>query len=711
MSAYVNVAVPCPLDQSFTYRWTGIEPIAVGARVRVPFGSRVVTGLVTGLPADAGNADEDKIRSIEQVLDMTPIWGAAAWCTWMWMGQYYAHPIGDTLASVLPALLRKGATIPLPQNRPPQDLSGLARYRVGDAPVAVTPKQKEALRIIAAQEGGLSRQECLESGISSRVLEMLIGTSSILPNIRPAEIPQTLTDEQAIVVKAITATWNTFETHLIDGVTGSGKTEIYLRLIEQALKSGQQALLLVPEISLTPQTCSRLQQRFGDRVGVLHSGLTDKDRLDTWARVRQGEIRVLAGTRSALFTPMPELGLIIIDEEHDNSYRQDSGLRYNARDVAIFLAHKLRIPCILGTATPSAETYRGAQAGRIKHHRLTRRATGAPMPVMTVLDAKSMPQLDGITPIAMAAIKRTLAAGDQAMVYLPRRGFAHALFCKSCSWASECPNCASRMVFHRAKGKLICHHCTHAAAPRVTCPACDGELVQLGAGTERAEALLVEAVGGDLVLRLDTDVISTPDKLEKALSRIRTGEPLVIIGTQIISKGHDFPNVTLTVVTGTDAALFSVESRAMERLAQQIVQVAGRSGRQRQGQVLLQTSQADNPFLQDLVSKGYHHCLESLIAGYESAGLPPVGHSALITVETSQQNEGLDFLDALISQINHPDIQGAFPAVLEKRAGKYRSQAVIISASRAERHKALWMLKTAATSLNTRIRLLVEVDP
>ncbi|HEQ1814635.1 TPA: DEAD/DEAH box helicase, partial [Pseudomonas aeruginosa] len=360
----LRVAVPCPLHAAFTYRLENGQSAVAGVRVRVPFGNRVVTGLVLGHEESDQTLSPEKIKSVIEILDEAPLWPTAAWETWIWMASYYAHPIGDALTTTLPALLRKGASAPTPSAQASHDLSGLAKYQPGAEPVAVTPKQKEALSIICAAPDGLSRQECLDRGIASRVLEMLIGTGSIIPVIPPAERP-TLTTEQLHVLATIIPTLGTFRTHLVDGVTGSGKTEIYLRLIEEVLANKRQALLLVPEISLTPQICARLQQRFGDQVGVLHSGLSDKERLETWARAKAGVIRVLAGTRSSLFTPLPDLGLVIVDEEHDTSYRQDNGLRYHARDVAMYLCSKLNIPCVLGTATPSAESYRNVRSGRM----------------------------------------------------------------------------------------------------------------------------------------------------------------------------------------------------------------------------------------------------------------------------------------------------------------------------------------------------------
>jgi primosomal protein N' (replication factor Y) len=330
---------------------------------------------------------------------------------------------------------------------------------------------------------------------------------------------------------------------------------------------------------------------------------------------------------------------------------------------------------------------------------------------MQIIDAKSLPHPDGISQPALHAIMKTLAAGEQAMVYLPRRGFAHAMFCSTCAWASECPNCSARMVFHRSRGKLICHHCNEVARQPAACPKCSGELVPLGAGTERAEAMLAEVLGPEQVLRLDTDVVSSPTALHAAFTRIRSGVPLCIIGTQMLSKGHDFPNVTLVAITGTDSALFSADARAAERVIQQITQVAGRSGRAKPGRVLIQTSQAEHPLLIKLISDGYHSTLAEIIEQYEGAMMPPVCAHALLTVETIDRDSGREMLETVIDKIDHPALAGPFPAIMERRAGAHRYQAVILADSRKERHELLRRVRSEWKLLKTRSPLIIDVDP
>lgn len=709
----ISVAVFCPLDIAFTYLWPqhlGPRP-QPGCRVRVPFGRKSVIGLTLG-DADAP-PNTSKLKEVEALVDQRPLWDEATWKTWLWMADYYHHPIGDALATTLPSALAKGET-PEPAAGRLLDMSGEVRYRPAPGNEAATGKQRGVIKLAGAQPGGLTRLQLIDQSDSPRVVDLLIRTGVLIPDRETVAAGAgaatvTLNQEQQDAAAAIVGKLGSFSVTLLDGVTGSGKTEVFMEAIAAAIAQGKQVLYLVPEIGLTPQTCARLEKRF--EVCTLHSKLSEKDRSLAWSLARSGQTQVIIGTRSALFTPIPNLGLIILDEEHDHSYKQDTHLRYHARDVAIYLASRRNLPVVLGSATPSAESYRNALAGKYHHLRLTQRATGAAMPALEILDAKSMPQPDGLTPLALGLIKRTLAKGEQAMVYLPRRGFAHAMLCTSCGWASECPNCSARMVYHRSKGKLICHHCSETHGKPQACPKCAGEIIPLGAGTERTEALLAEAIGAEQVLRLDTDVISSPTSMHEALARIRENKPLCIVGTQMLSKGHDFPGVTLVLVAGTDSALFSADARAGENFIQQVTQVAGRSGRAKPGRVVIQTMQADNPLLKQLVSDGYHETLNDLINRYEEAMLPPVCASALITVETPNPDDAKEMLEAAIDAVDHPALVGPFPAIMERRAGAHRYQAAVLAETRKERHAILCKLKAEWRARTTRFPLIIDVDP
>lgn len=705
----ISVAIFCPLDMAFTYQWPEAlgEPPKPGCRVKVPFGRKSVVGLTLGAAEQPQNIA--KLKQVETLIDQHPLWDEATWKTWLWMADYYHHPIGDALATTLPSALAKGET-PEPAAGRLLDMSGEVVYRPAPGSDAATGKQRAVLKIAGSAPAGLTRLQLIEQSDAPRVVDMLIRTGSLTPDREPATLPTvTLNDEQQDAAAAIINKLGRFSVTLLDGVTGSGKTEVFMEAIDATISQGQQVLYLVPEIGLTPQTCARLEKRF--EVCTLHSKLSEKDRSLAWSLARSGKVQVIIGTRSALFTPIPNLGLIILDEEHDHSYKQDTHLRYHARDVAIYLASRRNLPVVLGSATPSAESYRNALAGKYHHLRLTQRATGAAMPGLEILDAKSMPQPDGLTPIALGLIKRTLDKGEQAMVYLPRRGFAHAMLCTTCGWASECPNCSARMVFHRSKGKLICHHCSETHNKPQACPKCANEVIPLGAGTERTEALLVEAIGAEHVLRLDTDVISSPTAMLEALARIREGKPLCIVGTQMLSKGHDFPGVTMVVIAGTDSALFSADARAGENFIQQVTQVAGRSGRSKPGRVVIQTMQADNPLLQQLARDGYHETLKDLISRYEEAMLPPVCASALITVETPNPNDAREMLEACIDAVDHHALVGPFPAIMERRAGVHRFQAAVLAETRKERHEVLCKLKAEWRARTTRFPLIIDVDP
>ncbi|WP_455233628.1 replication restart helicase PriA [Geopseudomonas aromaticivorans] len=707
------IAIPCPMDHPFTYLWPFAADVKPGTRVKVPFGNSTRIGLVVSVKEEDLTEEQVadlKLRSALEVLDEDAIWDEDSWKTWTWMANYYCYPIGDALGRLLPPTLRKGEAIPRDNLENLRDFSGAVTYTPGDTSNVVTPSQKKLIELVRSAESGMTRPEMEAAGASGRVIDTLIRTGALLAS-RQTETALALTEEQQAVFDGIGAQLDRFGAHLIDGVTGSGKTEVYIRLIEKILETDRQVLYLVPEINLTPQTCARLEARFGDDVAVMHSALKESDRLNAWARARNGTSRIVMGTRSALFTPMPRLGMIIIDEEHDSSYKQDSYLHYHARDVAMYLGRQRNVPVVLGSATPCAETLRNVMAGRITRHRMLHRATGTSMPKLRVIDAKSMPHPDGITRMAMTAIKETLERGEQAMVYLPRRGFAHVLFCNECGWASDCPHCSARMTLHRAKGKLICHHCEHTRKAPQVCPNCSAAVVGLGAGTERAEALLVEAFGEDRVVRFDTDSLSTPKLLQAALARVRSNDPLVIIGTQMISKGHDFPNVTLTVVTGTDSALFSAEHRAPERVIQQITQVAGRSGRAKEGRVLVQTSQPFHPVLVQLLAEGYHPTLEGMVQRYEEMCLPPVLHSACITVEDRDGRTLERTLQSVVDEIDHDELLGPFPAPMERKAGFSRFQVIIVTNNRATRHKLALQMRHALKLRAPKLHAVIDIDP
>lgn len=533
-----------------------------------------------------------------------------------------------------------------------------------------------------------------------------------------------LNPEQRAAFEAVRASHGGFHCFLLAGVTGSGKTEVYLQLIRETLAAGRQALVLIPEINLGPQTLARFERRFNARIALLHSALTDRERLDAWLAARDGEADIVIGTRSALFTPLKRPGLIIVDEEHDASYKQQDGLRYHARDLALVRARLENVPILLGSATPALESLHNAQAGRYGLLRLTQRAGGAHPPKFIRLDVKSMPLDAGLSRPLQQAIGDTLAAGQQVLVFLNRRGFAPTLLCHDCGWISQCPRCDARMTVHQGSGELRCHHCDHRQRPPMNCPQCGKlDLRPLGAGTERAEERLRILFPNHPVLRIDRDSTSRKHAMRDLFATINSGEPCILVGTQMLAKGHHFPRVTLVAILDADGGLFSADFRASERMAQQIVQVAGRAGRAEEpGRVLIQTHLADHPLLVQLTEDGYFAFAEQALSERRAAGLPPFAHLALLRAEAHKPGQAEAFLDSacsaaeqLLEQMGGPEVEllGPVPAPMERRAGKHRAQLLLQCMSRAPLHRLLtpWLQSLEQLPGGRQVRWSLDIDP
>ncbi|MFT4196532.1 MAG: primosomal protein N', partial [Pseudoxanthomonas sp.] len=530
----------------------------------------------------------------------------------------------------------------------------------------------------------------------------------------PAPVPS---DEQAATIAAITAA-DGFAPFLLEGITGSGKTEVYLQAIAAALAHGRQALVLVPEIGLTPQTLARFRARLGVEVHALHSGLGDGERAQVWADAASGRARVIVGTRSAVFVPLPQAGLIVIDEEHDGSYKQLDGIRYHARDFALVRAKALDVPVLLGSATPSLETLHNAQAGRYRHLRLTHRAAGAQPPQVRVVDVRKRPLQAGLSPETLAAIDAQLAAGGQVLVFKNRRGYAPVLQCHDCGWSATCPHCDAPMTVHAHGRRLQCHHCgTRRAAP-LACPDCGGLALQpQGVGTERLEELLAARYPRLPVIRIDRGTTARRDALEKHFAALGDG-PGILVGTQILAKGHDLPALTLVVVVGIDEGLFSADFRASEKLAQLLIQVAGRAGRaQRPGTVWLQTHHPGHPLLETLLAGGYPAFARAELEQRRAAGFPPLAHLALLRAEAKHAEAAHAFLQAarviLAEAAPALELAGPLPAPMPRRAGYQRMQLLLSAPARPPLHAALQATIGAIEALPEarRVRWSLDVDP
>ena len=727
----LQVVLPLPLPRWFDYLPPpGHSPSAddVGKRVRVPFGSREMTGVVAGIGNASGDVPE--LRQALELLDQAPLLHGELLESLRWLSRYTHAPLGEVLGTALPVLLRQGE--PMPDTHAwawrltKPGATGRERLRQGTR----TCRLAELLQAGPCDEDSLdlrmddwraAARALAKRGLAERVA---ISASILAPSPQPGPA---LNQEQQTAVDGILATRG-FAPLLLDGVTGSGKTEVYLSAIADCLRRGKQALVLVPEIGLTPQTLGRFRQRLGVPVLALHSGLNDNERARGWAAFARGEARVAVGTRSAVFTPLPEAGLIIVDEEHDGSYKQQDGMRYHARDFALVRGKALDVPVILGSATPSLESLHNAISGRYAHLRLTRRAGDAKPPSVRVQDVRKRPLNAGLSAETMAAISSALDTGGQVLVFKNRRGYAPILLCHDCGWSAQCKRCDSPMTVHGAGRRLQCHHCGARQGVPPACPDCGGLALQpQGIGTERIEETLMEKFTNAPVLRIDRSTTQRRDALSRHLETLGD-RPGILVGTQILAKGHDLPHLTLVVVVGVDEGLFSADFRSGEKLAQQLIQVAGRAGRaQKLGEVRLQTHHPDHPLLNTLIDGGYHAFAQSELQQRQAAGFPPFAHMAMLRAEAKHLDAASAFLHAAKSALAaaHPfpspdgrrtlntEIQGPLPAPMSRRAGMHRVQLLLSSPSRRDLHALLASALPAIYELPEarKVRWSLDVDP
>jgi len=728
----VRVAVLSPLRRLFDYlipnnvveAWPDCKA-EVGCRVMVPFGRREVVGLVVE-HITTSELSLDQLKPVNRLLDSGPLLPSKLQTLFSWAANYYQHPIGDALFGMLPVLLRKGEPLPILGTRYWQ-LTNKGKG-LGSDSLKRARSQKELIDRLLSN--GACADSILVSDFSRAIITTLeskqliesfqhantkISTQNILK-----QDALTLHDSQRLVLDSIDQ--HSFNCYLLDGVTGSGKTEIYLQAIEQTLRYDRQALVLIPEISLTPQTEKRFRDRFNVPIVTLHSGLTDKQRLAAWTSAKRGSAQIILGTRSAIFTPLARPGLIIVDEEHDQSYKQQEGFRYSARDLAVSRAHKEGISVILGSATPSIESLNNCATGRYNHLILTDRAGTAKQPNWSLVDLKSEKSEAGIAASTLSAISQTVEQGHQVLVFLNRRGFAPAIICHHCGWSAECHNCDSRLTVHRARNRLICHHCDYQQRVPHLCPGCQGqELISLGEGTERSEEYLEKCFPQTKVLRVDRDSTRKKGAMQEVFEIGSSGEPCILIGTQMLAKGHHFANVTLVAVLDADSGLFSPDFRSHERLGQLLTQVAGRSGRgDLPGRVIIQTHQPQHPLLEMLIGSGYSFFAQQIMAERKITQLPPFRHMAVIRAESDRANEAEKFLRTarnIAEGINHPSplisYLGPLPAMLEKRAGRYR---FVLQIDASKRSILQVLLDALIVELNLhkdarRVRWSIDVDP
>lgn len=720
----LRVALKAPLHELYDYLAPagGPEPV-VGQRVSVPFGRSERIGIIAALATTTLIAPE-RLKAAKQIIDAEPLLDRPLVELLNWAAAYYQHPPGEVFAAALPVALRKG-----------QEALGAteSRWRITDkgtaaldAKVIKAPVQKQVLQALHSGEHNSTALAAVHDGWQRAVRELQKKTfatkfTAELPKVLPPDVPlktgPQLNADQQQAVDQITP--SNSKTWLLDGVTGSGKTEVYLRLIEQQLDTGKQTLVVVPEIGLTPQLVSRFRERLATTVVVMHSNLNDTERTQAWLDASDGTAGVIIGTRSAIFTALKQPGLIVIDEEHDASLKQQEGFRYSARDLAVVRGKKLRIPVILGSATPSFETLANATAGRYERLRLPIRAGGASQPEVNLIDLQRYPATDGLTRPMIDAIGRHLGNNGQVLIYLNRRGFAPTLFCSSCCSCVECRRCDARLVVHQQRNQAICHHCGFESRLPEVCPECSGELLPLGQGTERIETAIKNLFPEETIVRLDRDSTRRKGSIEQHLEIIRGGHARILLGTQMLTKGHDFPNVTLVCVLDADQGLFGTDFRSGERLAQNFIQVSGRAGRaDRSGEVWIQTLYPEHPQLQTLLNKGYAGYAEEGLAERQATAWPPYSHLALLRAESSSKDTLYQFLTAargLADQINPGSVRilGPASAPMERRSGRWRAQ-ILLQAEHRPALQALltsWRQHLVESPLSRKARWSIDVDP
>jgi len=666
-----------------------------------------------------------KLKSALQILDAEPVFAGDLLQLLSWAADYYHHPIGETLATALPVRLRKPGKTP--------DM-GVKVWQLSDAGhqqlergLSRAPRQLSVLNQLKAHPQGLARETL---SVPLAVLKTLqqkgwivyldVAHERLRAILNSSSALHSLTEPQEKAVKAAQTAFSSFSTFLLEGVTGSGKTEVYLQLIEPLLQDNRQVLVLVPEIGLTPQLVERFRQRFTVDVAVLHSGLNDSQRLRAWQQAAGGTARLILGTRSAIFTPLKNPGLIIVDEEHDSSFKQQEGLRYSARDLAVWRARQLNIPVMLGSATPSLESLYNVRQGRYQLLLLPERAGQALAPKMHLLDLRHQAMHDLLSAALLDAMDVHLNRGGQILLFLNRRGFAPVLLCHACGWVSECRRCDARMTLHQRRGELRCHHCGSQRRVDAFCPSCgSSELLGIGEGTERVEQALLERFPNEPVLRIDRDTTRRKGQLEGALSDAQSGKARILLGTQMLAKGHHFPDVTLAAILDADQGLFSSDFRASERMAQLIIQVAGRAGRaDKPGEVIIQTHHPDHPLLRQLVEQGYPAFAAAALRERRDTLLPPYASMALLRAEATDAEHPWLFLETA-RQLAEPRVSdslqlwGPVAAPMERRAGRYRAQLLLQTGNRSELQQLLkhWIPQLETLKQARRVRWSIDVDP
>lgn len=765
----VQVALPVPLYRVFDYSLpadmdvlsndTSIQPPQIGSRVEVPFGRQTLIGIVVDhITITESNVPLNKLKPIHKCLDAEPILGASMLKLAHWLARYYHYPLGDVLAVILPSLVRQGK---------PLDLL-ITHWRIlphitDDDFRANAKKQKQQFDMLKLHgEHGASEDVLLLEGMQRTFLKTLedkglieryIQTKQAPTPVKLAKMPLDLNEEQQLAVAAIITAHKSesYKGFLLNGITGSGKTEVYLQAMQAVLEAGKQVLILVPEIGLTPQTRARFASRFAANIVLLHSGMNNTHRLQGWQDCRTGHAQIIIGTRSAVLYPFENLGLIVVDEAHDGSYKQQDTLRYHAADVALYRGLQYNIPVVLGTATPSLEHLKLVDDGKLIECQLLTRPGNAEPATMQLIDARlqsthQQTQDDGarydtgLTDALIGAIRQTLEAGDQVLIFLNRRGYAPVLLCEACGWQADCPRCDAHLTVHygsqaqrnsysnrnySSNSYLKCHHCDWQAYIPTVCPDCGSQnLDAKGMGTTRLSENLQAIFANPQtskelypIIQIDRDTTRRKDSWENIYQRINEGTPAILVGTQMVAKGHHFPNVTLVCLPNADRGFLSADFRSPEHTAQLMIQVAGRAGRgDKAGRVLIQTLQPDNELLLKLVKNGYLSFAHELLQERRMMGLPPHSHAALIRCEgktLAATTQALKDAIATLPNGHNLAVLGPIDAPMSKKNSRYHAQLLLLGKNRQQLHQVLsqWWQPVLVLPSAKYLKLTLDIDP
>ena len=704
----ISVAVPKPIDTLFDYEVPKEMAIpAPGTRLKVPFGNSESIGLCLGR---SEQLTHKTLKPILESIDQQPLISKSELEIGKWLSNYYHYPIGEALFTIIPSDIRRGKSLALDD----PDHWVIASDK---RPPKKAYKQIVLYDFIQDSQGA-NYQTILDAGFSSNTLRTLKRNELIKPVEPPVkkELNNSglkLNDEQQLALKKFQSGQNSYNCYLLEGITGSGKTEVYLQAMKSIIDMGKEVLVLVPEISLTPQTFERFSSRF-PQTGLIHSGLTNHNVLQTWIKCKTGALSCLVGTRSAVFAPFQNLGLIIVDEEHDSSYKQQEGLKYSARDVAVKRANQMNIPVILGTATPSIESINNVERGKYSLLSLNKRANDSALPVHRIIDISNQQLIDGFSPQTISTIQKHLAKNNQAMIFINKRGFSRTLFCTNCGWHANCVRCEARTTKHVNPDRMICHYCGWQEKVKNECPECRKEkLIALGLGTQKLESTLHKLFPDFPVYRIDRDSTRNTNQFAEVMEKINSGAPCILVGTQMLSKGHHFKNLTLVVVMEADTGFNSIDFRGPEKTAQQIIQVSGRAGRDnQQGEIILQTYQSANPQLTDLVENGYRILAQNELKIRKKMKFPPFRSMAIIRAEASIPALAENLLRNFNLLLADYETLGPAPAIVRKISNRYRYQLMILTDNNLRLNNAFSIIKDYASKNHQRkVKWSIDIDP